>query len=384
MNDRSLYNPYISKLIEDIITRKYIVGGAVGMMLITGEDSLIDQYSWEVYVDTVDSAIGLADSICKQPNPHIDSRTVSLSSIVTGCEYILSVNNRGFVRIYVMNTYKDMDIFSVVPELYGVPNILRTFTQHSDRIRYLPKELALMDIYHKLYRIGPNLESVWGDALRDLALYENTKHGGGIPADKISKVVGDDDVLVGDYALNILGLIGQPTQLSFITTTHMSEITERTKNVILRKGEKLTRNQCIDIAYVVHHIPLPTDSLFKKFSIKCNTGKYSDNIADIYNATTYELVPYTIVKGKKIGSYWVLLRFIYIEMWILLVLSTRGGLSKRYHELQDQVNIINKVIASSGAKTLFPMDFEGVFHNENVIKKKLNAPEAYYPASAQP
>jgi hypothetical protein len=160
----------------------------------------------------------------------------------------------------------------------------------------------------------------------------------------------------------------------------MTEIVNRAQNIINRKGENMTKNTCKEITYVVHRIPIPGDVLFKKFSIKCDTGKYNDNIADIYNSTTYELVPFTIVDGKKIGSFWVLLRFIYIEMWILRVLSQES--SKRYLELSGQADMVTKLAANAKPERLFPMDFAGQWLDENVIKKKLNTIENYYPATS--
>jgi hypothetical protein len=379
-NDRSLYDPFIVKLCEEIIKRGFIVGGKIGTMLILGNDDLIDQYSWELYVDTVDNVIELTNAIYNVKSEHIDSQTTVLSSIFNDHEYAIAINGRNLVKIYVLNSYKEIDIFATVPTLYGVPNVLTKFTQESNKMRYSPKELSLMITYHRLYHIGKGLEAIWTEALSTLKIYSGIKIGAGVPIDKLSKLVGIDDVVVGDYALNLLGLLHGPTKLQFITSTHMSEIVSRAQNIINRKGEKLTKNICKEITYMVHRLPIPGDVLFKKFSIKCDTGKYNDNIADIYNSTTYELIPYNIINNVKVGSFWVILRFIYIEMWILRVLSQAS--SKRYQELSGHADMVIRLAANSSSERLFPMNFVGQYLDENVIKKKLNTIESYYPATA--
>lgn len=389
VNDRSLYNPYICKLIECIIRYNLIVGGKIGIMLINGVDNIIDQYDWEIYVDNVDTIRLITDMIYNVKSAHVDSKTTVLSSIVEDNEYMLSINGRLLSKFYILNSYKDMDIFNAIPVLYGQQNVLKEFTSSSDKIRYLPKEIAFMQTYRTLYKITQNLGSVWTNALRTIDMYNNTKkHGGGIPHDILSKFVGPTDIIVGDFALNTMGLLHKPSKLQFISSTHMKDIIIHCNNIMNRKSTKYNAKDKLN--YVSHHLPLISDTLFKKYTIRVDSGKYQEYVCDVYNSTTYELVPYVIINGKKIGSPWVLMRFIYVEMWFIRILSfnKKMDLPDRYHDLENQIKLLNTYISSisstsAGTTKLFPLDYEGVWLNENIIKKKNNRPNNYYPSIAK-
>jgi hypothetical protein len=392
-NDRNLYAPFFQAAEEFCIENRVIIGGQVGVDLLVGKPLTKDSFYWELYTDdTFNTAKKLSKALYRVESPHVNSKYVALRTDLRHKEMTIMINTRQLFKIYSLDKYRGIEL----AKLMGP--VLREGYLTKKNISCIPEEMQLIEIYHTLYtpaKAGKWVESLAaeqkifdliGNNLEDKALM---MVGGSAPqinrqvVDKVlmEKIINqNNNVLIGDYALGLLdkGLPHSP-RVQFISDTPIDDIAKAAEIVIGTALPNLA-TYGFKITFVKYPLNLPTDFQITKHTLYITMGKEQSPIADVYNSSTFEMIPYWNIKKIKIGNPWVLLRFRFIDLWVLKLISRLDSESAKFLRakmiaLLDDIKWLRKLTfkqLDNDATRLFQLsDYVGVYVNEIVAKKKL-------------
>jgi hypothetical protein len=136
-------------------------------------------------------------------------------------------------------------------------------------------------------------------------------------------------------------------------------------------------NYTVSISNVeTNELPIIGDSRLVRTTIYINISGQSLPFIDIWNNTTYELIPYTYVdflKTKiKIAHPYVLARLLLVDHWILTILSQNYEI-KKITERLSKIRSIVLFINDADIPDIFPIRshtaYEGVWIEEKISKK---------------
>jgi hypothetical protein len=295
---------------------------------------------------------------------NISARWLILKTVVAHEEINIFFDGRLLVVFKAINRYKNIDIFKM---LLPVKSKIVFFT--SSELLLLPPELELMDIYHKLY--SPDKADNWEDLIKtEYHLYENllirTKTIIGGAKDCVRNIITNIEtikklivldfikdqpaVLIGDWAIKLMeyGETGKAFQDNFekvqlIIDCPIEEFNELLENFLktISPYKPTFREEKLHII---------SDSRLKKYTFYisgvCSISgqRFERPFLDVFNSGSYELIPYRISKefmtkkggfnndhkkdsypdDIKIGSAYVLLRFLLLDIWILRIIKNLG------------------------------------------------------------
>lgn len=314
-------------------------------------------------------------------------------------EYGIYYDQRPLATIFNVEKYKGVNLFEIM-----VPDE-----------NYLPAEIELMGIYHRLY--DPSLTEMWEyDLQKEGRLFESLvvrvdegKVGGRgeckanlfaeLNALKIVILTwinglhddGIDAILIGEMAIKLisLGLHGikitdvhdkiqligplEPLERSltdYISSVSPFKLSKRTQNLHLFDDLRTTRTTF----YVVS---------------PCSDGLFEKPFLDVFNSTDFELIPWVssarfsekknenFPKSIKIGNLWVLSRFLLIDLWVLRIIKRLKLIEASVYDRKLQETIISlKKIRSPNFNLItraFNLNYSGIFISEKAHKKELMA-----------
>ena len=405
-NDRMLYRPFFEAAEKFCAANSVVLGGRVGIDLIVGKPLGKNSFYWELYCDdTFSNAKAFATELGATKSPHVSAKTVALRTDIRGREFTIFINARMVFKIYSMDKYRGLKLVDIMD-----PTIRAGyFTQES--IKCIPEEMQLIEIYRTLYT--PAKMALWGEELQhEEKLYESLVSRGQLvsksPAARGgSEIIGavkradlhsllmekllKQHVLVGDYALSALGLIDKPTRIQFIIGDEIENFRVACER-ILGDDLRLVKFKNFSVTYVRYHLNIPSDFQIAKYTLYVNDGKEQFPIADVFNSAQFEMIPWKRAGPGRIANPWVLLRFIFIDIWVLkliagISLDKSAALWARIGELHDRAAIVREYVRRDIAKHFQLENYMGVYVNEVVAKKKLIKElgerfPMYYPAKA--
>ena len=489
-NDRELYRPFFTALEKWCIEENVLIGGRMGVQLLTGEPIDKDSYKWELYMESP-FVMGkkLADLLYAVESPHISSKFISLLTNIKNRELTIAINTQLLVKLYGLDRGRGFRMTDAV----GGTTRPGFFT--GEMVRCVPEELQLVEVYKKLY--SPASCKEW-PALLDVEAalsnhHEKSRAGGdetgrdnGI-ADSQSIDIGDyitggnddssdddnsddesgsssddesadddwdaasggsDDepdkkpkktggrrerkqrrvdnkfslrkieqiiveviadksgsLIVGDYALAAAGISPLPRQprLALLTDISVDELAKQIAGAIRDSMPNLRPA----VTHREHPLNLPTDFQIRKHTLYIAiAGEKTVSIADVYNSPAYELIP--VVSGaprsgaldlrsfaesgaaRPQANPWVLLRFRYIELWVIKIISyidNNPVWADKMKYLNESIMRLRRHAFSLPIESLFEMNYIGVFTIEAAAKKKYikdigERYAAYMPAAA--
>lgn len=409
-NDRLLYRPFFERAELFCAENNILIGGRVGIDLLVGREVHRDSFFWELYCDdTFNNAKTLANALYKTHSPHVPARTVSLRTDIKHREFTISVNTRFLFRFYSLDKYRGLKLVNVMG-----PAARSSYFTHT-QIKLIPEEIQLIDVYRTLY--SPVKVSMWKDELENenkiyelIQDYIDTKAiseitGGGNDLRHASRdmsslllekiLSGDDHVVIGDYALAALGLENSPSRMQFITKMDIDTLTDHIGKLFARSYKHFAK---FKTTYVKYSLNIPSDFQILKYTIYLNDGKEKTAIADVFNSGQFEMIPFTRTKIQqyakcRIGNPWVLLRFLFIDIWTLKLILNIGKDNPEYIKNKIKTNIrranaLREIILKDLTSSFQLTDYIGTFINETVAKRKLikeldEKIPTYYPANSQ-
>lgn len=315
------------------------------------------------------------------------------------------------INIYVLlfTTTKNEDFTIVVDgnrivQLFNIPkrfiHVIKPVKIGASNILLYPPEFELIEIYHQLYL--PNYYSdrekleLWE---RELRLQLSNRRGiigrGESKTTKFSKPTNllmdnkiiinwlknrNDYVLIGTNAINTLLNDSRYCQkIQLIVADNISLFINELSNLIAQHtGHTPT--------YKSHQTHLPTEPRLTKtvLSINIPASKHSPSrnmhLVDIFNAASYELIPYTVYANINIGYPNVLKMFTLIDLWFLRILSALGFVTK--NSLEKGVGINLRLLDKTDEISLSMFGRElylGVYSDIKRYKQKQGSANVFYP-----
>jgi hypothetical protein len=236
---------------------------------------------------------------------------------------------------------------------------------HDQDISLLVEAAHLVDIYRILYQPRPG---DWPAALDLEQLLQNSSITGGGGADRkrdeprpadlrkkiweafVSGTVGshlESSIIVGDYAIQ--ALTNKPIEYKSVM------------HILSQQPAALAEALCVIVSGQSTHHPLSImrDSQLERTIVR---GSGSDLIY-IFNTPTYELVGWCGVKGLplRLGSRYLLLRFLYIDYWTITLRSANLDPSFYRNKCQSILDGIEQIKSSDIPPFVPPEQYMGVY-----------------------
>ncbi len=361
-NDRSLYFPYLKYIEEYCFRNEMIIGDYNAVNRVEDKDSyFFDIYSDDIFNKTKDMVDELYNNV---KSKFIDNKYIQLQTFLPNKELIVYINARQICRVYFIGRYKGVSI-----NQYIKPIIDKGI--FAEKSYYMPEIILLIQIYRSLY--NPSKLNEWGKYVElENKLYKFTDGNAKLPgrervsnkddmavAKKIFKML-KEYILIGDYAINLhksLPLAYKPDcKLQIIAPD----------NEVFIKSMKSVDKK---ITHIEYQLFIPNDIQIKK------TIFYLDKkpLFEVFNSTSFELIPYDTISGVKVGSAYVLLRFKYINLLTLSIIE--NAREDKLLQTRQDIEFIRNLNVD-----FFPSTYDGVYINDAVIKKKLSKDQVkHYP-----
>jgi hypothetical protein len=326
-NDRAKYQPYFECAEKFCAENKIIIGGKAGLALLTRKPLSKDSWTWDLYCpDTFAFAKKLTDALFAIKSNHIDGRTITLQTNIKYREFTIAIETRSLFKVYALDKYRDVVLTDLME-----PEIVEGW--FGSQVRVIPRTMALIELYQILY--SPTKCKYWEDALGEV----RTLSVPGARTGSFDRAVADEIclrtvlkdrriVLVGDYAAARLG-IGRGTRLQILTDIPIEELTAMFSRALSAERDQLRRVKVSHerTVFVKYNLNIPSDFQITKHTIYAVKGEQIA-LADVFNSPTYELIPFSVVDKLQIAAPFVLLRFIYIDIWVVKLITSLGNVRR--------------------------------------------------------
>ena len=257
----------------------------------------------------------------------------------------------------------------------------------------LSPEVELINVYHRLY--SPNIYSNWNSICRhESKLWESFNKtrqsiitrpvvkGGAEHVDVVLEWLNGQSgyVLIGDAAATII------SNDAHHHTNTVQFIAANPKHMVDELKKYMQDFVGMNVSVKKYDMNLPDDYRIRKIVLSANVNGSTYYIANIFNSAFYELIPFINIGGFNVGSFAVILRFMFVDIWFMRVLRFFNMIDqKRYMSnmkvLYSNIDIVHSkwVHKRSCLASVFPM-YIGTYINEATSKKKSGTIFPYYPA----
>lgn len=426
-NDRALYSVFLETTEEYMRgKRNVLLGGVQGMRLLNDENTLTrDSYQWDIYADDAWAVVrDLGKLISQSKSPHIPADTTEIQTVIPRKEYNINVFCRTILKVYSMPWYRGKPLSEIIPLVEKKGFFVSAV--ESDKyqlIRVMPPVLQLVEIYRCLYL--PNKFETWSEMLHREATFreifgaadfedqknqedlkedpeedpeENQKDNeehmcshfdlddsssdeitGGRQKHRdgkhkkqhsdqtsnhnllIEKIPG---VLIGDYAFLDATEFNNHARIQFLSAQPIED------SVTIIK--KIFGTAVVVREYNTH---IPVDFQLIKHTIYVNDKA----ICDIYNSPQYELIPYRQVGERKLANWFVVLRFLFIDIWLMRLIgniaSSAQAAGSRQTDLSKKIKLaqshVDKMLDKNPTELFQLSNYEGKYIDEKIAKKKI-------------
>lgn len=327
------------KIIESFIKKNNLyIGGNIACDLLQGNQTQnIYDFEYEIYgFDIYNHGMKLADLIAPI------SKDVVLKTVVLHKKLQLWSNSRVFCNLYNIDEHADQIIMPLKKDGFYEKELL-----------VIPPEIMLITLYHTLY--DPAQYDDWAETI------ENEKTLFKILKDRKEKLVGEgeteveggsnelkldsynsrkefldfmlhlirktDIILIGDHAIE---MISDKKSDSLILSVIGDHDTASTLIKLIR-----TKYKDAHITETSKYINVIKDYRLKRTILRAS--KDEKEIIYIYNCTDYETIPTFVQDGYRIGSGFVILRFLIIDLWIIRWIRSMNAIDEGYANKRQEV-----------------------------------------------
>jgi hypothetical protein len=308
-----------------------------------------------------------------------------------------------FYRTLCMKTNIENEEFSIVFNTRIIANVFKIYNYKSTKITdlispvsinkllYVPSEIEIIDVYHNIYLYEEQEKNIQLEKLLFGQIQERIDKniiGGACPSSVKSLVASikahmietlikkmNNIIIIGSWVKNIVedNICGNNEKIQIISDIEPNELYDLINNFLKNiKDVKLIRkNQDI-------HIPKDYRTTKITYYIK---DKYDEKpFLDLFNCTTFELIPYQIYNNYKIAHKYVILRFLFIDLWIIkfigfLKLLTDDIVKKKIKIIWSDIQFIKEFNYDEEK-----IKYIGTFKKYDIYKKLIKLEEKkYYP-----
>jgi len=150
-NDRMLYRDIFRVAEEYCADNRLIVGGAIGMDLLTKKPYGKDNFVYDVFCkDSVwKTTCELTDAITAAHVPHLDKSTLKAHTVVKNIESSILINTREIIRVHALPHIRAANIVDLLS-----PVSIRGYFAERE-VLCMSADVHLCDVYRRLYRPYP-------------------------------------------------------------------------------------------------------------------------------------------------------------------------------------------------------------------------------------
>ena len=398
-----LREPAIEKALEDrhrfdiiyVIIEKYIkkknliIGGEISIKKAIGLPRDKDDFSYIVYSEhPVRDGFEISNKIAEHTN------AVYMRTDLYGKELSVKVQDRPLVQIV------------------GLPKNMRQIISpiDVDGLLYVPPDYHLLQMYRLLYLPIPDdweetmkYEKQLQEWLQKEYKTNSNKFIGGrsLPFDRVElkkqlfkHLKTQEVVFVGPDAAETL--VKKELDISSNSALYIVAKSDYSKEI------KLWIQQATKLPVIVKKsgVQLLTDFRLERYTISIVHDSNTIPVLYMYNSLDYDLVPYVKLDDDsiKIGNIFVVLRFVLIDIWIIKVIRSFGGMPEHVakpkiienydilFKLRKHLDIDDKNIAPDSLHNLYgifqkPNDsnYLGQYYSDRNAKKELIKSTKYVP-----
>ena len=388
MEERLRYKP-IYQVIEDYVAQfttpnkiagrdqMIIMGGTMSVDLLIGKELGRDDFIYSLFSEdafahcnnlTNQIASMIVDMFKDAQDPLNNPYwTVIMKTTTAHKRFEILVDQRPLVRWTVLKTMsEDSSLFKLIE-----PLTVKSYFQKKT-VLIMPPRFHLVETYRTLY--SPDQVDNWHQALVDeRRLFGYMKRimdlqragktvvvGQGSDSDKtqdislakrryITAAILDEFIknnpkviLLGEHAINMLTGVPVDTTILHILIDHDISLEDIKPSLIDICSRIMARS--VQLVFSTRDVQILSDFRLRRTSVKLD-GK---EIMYIYNATSYDLIPFCQVDDKKknvirIGNPFVLIRFMLIELWIVSWIASIGKIEASFAKARNN-SIISKIL----------------------------------------
>ena len=395
-SDRDKFKQVFSIIEDYCIKHKIIISNK--WVLTDSQNSLqaLMDKSYKLYVaGPFKHANNLINQLHKEltENKNIKAQTLILKTAKEQEEFTITYDTRVIATVYKLQKHKTVDSIDIIkPTAVG-------------KLLYMPAEIELIDVYHNLYCMTDYKDNLVAEETLYNKVVERKEAGilGGANCKELKKefleslkvtlvkdwlVKKKNTVLVGSWAYDWLlfreSLCADIEKIQIISQYTAEELLSDLQRYIggLAKVTITMREQEL-------HIPkdFRTNRYTYYISIHSERGTTDKPFLDLFNCADFEAIPCYQLDGIYLANQWVILRFLFIDLWIIRVVKNLGLLSEQI--LNKKIDHLWKLIIFFRSKD-YPkeefLEFIGIFRDYSIDKKLAALGEKhfqpYYPETS--
>lgn len=388
-NDRAKYVEFQKACEKFISNRKLVIGGNIGTSILLNQqytDTTYYIYSMHPYKDAKD----LADYLFESNKDSPIGKYISLKTNIKNKMLTIFVNTRKFAVINYIGYAKNVKLLDLIK-----PIAKRSPLSHD--VLVMSPDYQMISLYQDIY----NPDNI--SKLKQMLEYESDlykfakkeleiKIGGGKSLDEFNKVHNrvysalSDEIFIGDYAQRFLANddVKNSDRIQVITSNFKS---------LINKLQKISP----DISYNKVNLYIDDSRLFK-YIIYYNMGDKRRSLLDVFNSCEYETIPVIQSDKHLVASHFVLLRFRFIDIWTLRMISHFNiDTSSKIAAVMESIDSLKQEcekLLSENPRKLFPMTTEkthdayytGIFNDLRIHMRNLGMKDRriplYYPVNS--
>jgi hypothetical protein len=314
-----------------------------------------------------------------------------LRTVIEHEEFIIDYDMRMVANIYKLQKHKSVEPIDIIKPL-SIKNIY-----------YMPSEIELIDVYHQLYKMNDVEQYLQYEELLFNQVSKRKEKGIlGANCKELKKQMlesvkidlclnwimstGKKQVLVGAWAYAWLA-IGRAALCSNVEKIQI--ISDATHDEVLKSLNKYMSSYKIPFVVTVREqeLHIPKDFRTSRYTYYVNVdtekGVVEKPFLDLFNCADFEVIPYYTIDKMNIGYKYVILRFLFIDLWIIRVIRTLGlltseVLNKKLIYIWDLIAYFRQLDTFSSLNFIGTHIDPAVYKKINTLNEKLYHP--YYPS----
>lgn len=392
--ERQRYDKLYGVIMQYVAEHKLLISNVYKLTDLQKIDQFLD-YHIEIYCSKpLEHSNRIVNAIYNEILEHPMIDTLAMNTSVKNEEFSISFDGRFIAKIFAMQhdrpKGKSVDLAKLVE-----PKMI-------DKIPYMPAEIEIIDIFHKLYNVeGPvrSLEyfetTMIGQVINKVGGEVNEITGGKEPTcyerkkDELEaiKLLILKEFLQGRKDLALMGPMAVDWYLSngdicpkydriqlcgMISTDQLrSELTSFLQS--FERKYELSVSEELDLL-------IPKDFRTKRsifsMSIRTDMGIKEKPFLEYFNNCEFELVPVFDHYKLQLASKYVIMRFLFIDLWISKFIYSIGKLDKQSY-IQRQTRTIELI--KQGSNLPFVSDgVIGLYYDYEISKKEKKIGQEQY------
>ena len=315
-----------------------------------------------------------------------NKKYLKLSTIQKNEEFMLYYNFKPIVIFNKLHKFRETKII--------LPKII-------DNLQYLPSNIEIIDIYKSLYDINQfsdydknlKIEKI---LFNDIESNKEKNILGSGKCDKFKRDIVDaikiylvkkwirknnNIILIGawahDWYKNRKNICTNNEKVQIITNININNIFVELENEINKISTK-------KIHFRKNIIGIPKDPYTIRYTFYINfqtiKGITEKPFLDIFNSTEHNLIPNITIDKVKLGTKFVILRYLFIDIWILKFILEVGKLPR--YKILNKIHIMWKYInffKNNYEIDIKKIEFNGIFQDHIIYKKNKNINNIIFP-----